>query len=401
MRFKDILKKIHFGQKPTPEDADRQSEIADMYARTREKCRKNHGDPFADYRRSGQLPDHYEYGMNCFLDSTFETSGLEVVQAVYEEIKKDPKLYCIYTGTSTYNLPGIPILLGIARFGDAIDAHNRAVIRLRQKEPPAAYQVLAKELRLSVLQHSKSDHEAIIKLGILSMGAMALSAWGPEGMSPSDKKVLRYWGKAIEETVSSMDKLNGLSALDMEKVMLAADPGITRLLANRDNGVRIEDALFLTSTHFWNIILGSIVWEFPTELKAVNEIQFPWNRMDFYLDSYNISHDQVLKWQESIHPTNTSRENIAKVWHAMTGKIRGEHELLESSVSDDREARTELVSLRGKKVHRIMLCLLLRLLGQKGPMMNSLLALDQAMSEDLFNIVAEEFIGRREWYESS
>lgn len=75
MGLRDILKKTRSGQRLSAVDAERQREISEMFDKTREKCRLHHGDPFQEYRTREQLPMQYEYGMNCFLDVTFETSA--------------------------------------------------------------------------------------------------------------------------------------------------------------------------------------------------------------------------------------------------------------------------------------------------------------------------------------
>lgn len=324
---------------------------------------------------------------------------LEVAQATYEEIRRNPKLYCIQDRPSSYNLPGIPILFGISGAGTAIDAHNRAVKRLNKQEPPPEYDMLARELRSTVQQNSKSENETFWILGVLSMGTTTLSAFGPKSMKPTEKKKLASYGSAIQKLALSMKSSNlTVGENETDEMLLAADPGITRLLASRSQDVLLEDALSLICRYFWCLIVGSLVFEFPTELKPVNDKQFPWNKVETLMDSYNVSKHQVLEWQMTLSNSSMDARSLSVVWNDISHHIRREHEILEASAADHTKARADLVQMRGSFVPRFLVCLFLKTLGHDGPMIQSLHYLDAFTAENLFHLFAADSINNRNWY---
>lgn len=106
-------------------------EVYYMYKRTLEKAKKCGGDPWYEYRKRGILPEKFDYGMNCLLDRWAEHYGEEVVQKVYDELKKDPKSYELDVvphhgcgDVTGYDGKMIPVLFGVICMG--IEAFNRA-----------------------------------------------------------------------------------------------------------------------------------------------------------------------------------------------------------------------------------------------------------------------------------
>jgi hypothetical protein len=93
-------------------------------------------DPFTEYRRQNSLPEKFVYGMNCLLDRWFEEEGgEEITQLAYEFIRKNPKAYSIVHDTSSFDLPGIPILFA-ANLNHALDAWNFASARIGLERKP-------------------------------------------------------------------------------------------------------------------------------------------------------------------------------------------------------------------------------------------------------------------------
>lgn len=85
------------------------------------KAKRPGGDPFYKYRQTGTLPEKYEFGMNCFMD----TVEPDLRQAVYEEIKKTGGITDIITVIDGVGDYGLPTLFSV-NFGKGMDALNKA-----------------------------------------------------------------------------------------------------------------------------------------------------------------------------------------------------------------------------------------------------------------------------------
>lgn len=88
---------------------------------TLEKAKKYGGDPFYEYREKKILPEKFEYGMNCYLNTTFDLYGEETAQKAYEEIRKK-HAYIILEYT-----PGGDIALFAVPLKTAMEAENKAI----------------------------------------------------------------------------------------------------------------------------------------------------------------------------------------------------------------------------------------------------------------------------------
>ncbi|MCJ7531832.1 MAG: hypothetical protein MUO64_12475 [Anaerolineales bacterium] len=108
------------------------TDLRSMSISTLAKAKKHGGDPFYEYRIAEILPEKYEYGMNCLLDSAFKINGSVFVQKIYEELRKDTKNYRIEQNTSITNLPGIPVLFGLSLEAFLL-AQDSAINRVKRK----------------------------------------------------------------------------------------------------------------------------------------------------------------------------------------------------------------------------------------------------------------------------
>ena len=111
-----------------PSIEQNQNTIRQLLNNTKAKFDKFTSDPFAEYRRRKTLPEQYEFGMNCFLDSVTRMQGLEIAQKTYELIKQNPHSYtiCVACPPATPET-GIPILFTVANLHVCLMAQRRAM----------------------------------------------------------------------------------------------------------------------------------------------------------------------------------------------------------------------------------------------------------------------------------
>jgi len=67
-------------------------------------------DPFYEYRKKQVLPEKYESGMNCFLDTI---ADVKMRQKVFEDLKRNPNSYKIIDSANTFGDTGLPVLFGV------------------------------------------------------------------------------------------------------------------------------------------------------------------------------------------------------------------------------------------------------------------------------------------------
>ena len=83
------------------------------------------GDPFSAWRKQGELPVTFEYGMNCYIDRIFETEGKDLAQQAYEEMKKSG--FCLLRVVrDCFDIPGVPVLFNISSIADGVAAVSHA-----------------------------------------------------------------------------------------------------------------------------------------------------------------------------------------------------------------------------------------------------------------------------------
>lgn len=108
-----------------------EEEISKMYKKSLDKAKRHGGDPFFDYRQKQILPEKYEFGMNCLLDSMAYMVGGEILQMIFEEIKKDEGNYSIFkTPSGGESVPGLPSLFSVAN----LEVAKRAIENLRIRQ---------------------------------------------------------------------------------------------------------------------------------------------------------------------------------------------------------------------------------------------------------------------------
>ena len=101
------------------------AELPDIPRRYKRTCQG--GDPFAEHRRRNVLPEEYEFGMNCLLDTLMQLGGLERAQRTYAVIREDPRSYTICRNCPPATPEtGTPILFTLANLDVAFKAGGRA-----------------------------------------------------------------------------------------------------------------------------------------------------------------------------------------------------------------------------------------------------------------------------------
>lgn len=89
------------------------------------KAKEQGGDPFFEYRKKYRekklLPEKYEFGMNCFLD----TIEPEIRQAVYEELIKSNDIGTVNEFIDSFGDAQVPTLFGIRNIRCGLDTYNK------------------------------------------------------------------------------------------------------------------------------------------------------------------------------------------------------------------------------------------------------------------------------------
>lgn len=145
-------------------------EESSMLERTLTKAKKYGGDPFYECRIKGQLPQTFEYGMNCFLDRIAEQNGEEVAQKVYEELK-GIRGGCTITTSALEDIPGIPVLFGVRSGSVALEAYNKAAVKLGL-DKQAFFKLDKKDLVRLMLEGSNLELSFFQKTGPKSLHAI-------------------------------------------------------------------------------------------------------------------------------------------------------------------------------------------------------------------------------------
>ena len=145
-------------------------EEGSMLESTLIKAKQYGGDPFYECRIKGQLPQTFEYGMNCFLDRIAEQNGEEVAQKVYEELK-GIRGGCTITTSALEDIPGIPVLFGVRSGSVALEAYNKAAVKLGL-DKNAFFKLDKKDLVRLMLEGSNLELTFFQKTGPKSLHAI-------------------------------------------------------------------------------------------------------------------------------------------------------------------------------------------------------------------------------------
>jgi len=141
-----------------------------------EKTRQHGGDPFVEYRTKGDLPEAFEFGMNCLMDHFARVSGEVITQRAYEIIKNRGG-YTIIPTRDVFDLPGIPVLFSINDIDIGIEAQNQAIEDVtKQIEDDRAHKKLTLEENLTeqpiFIQGNEGEEkpDRARRLAVISMG---------------------------------------------------------------------------------------------------------------------------------------------------------------------------------------------------------------------------------------
>jgi len=237
--------------------------IKEIYAKA-EQCA---GDPFADARAKGALPEKFEYGMNCFVDRIFEESGAEVAQQTYEEIKK-AGCYEIRDPNRSFDLGGIPVLFGVSPTG-GISAHNRAINVIRKRRKMLPDDVVRNEIladKSIFLQKLKEETELdyACRLGMLSTGFQGKSIkLSRKGRSPLADK-LGLYSKIIQELTPA--KTRPIS--DVETYALLLGGGVVEKITP-DEEKEFYEFLLRIGPDFWPMMWDGFLKHFQDSFSTV------------------------------------------------------------------------------------------------------------------------------------
>ncbi|MEW6609425.1 MAG: tetratricopeptide repeat protein [bacterium] len=161
-------------------------------------------DPFYEYRKTKILPEKYQIGMNCFLD-TIDDENLG--QRVFEEIKLIPECYTIAESPTRFTESGVPALFGV-KTQHVFNMHKRipefaikgykvsktVLIRLMLENPDMRVTVFEKT------EYAKSGHAVKTRVGNIVLKSNAWLIRGNEHWTRKEyAEALRCFDEALKE----------------------------------------------------------------------------------------------------------------------------------------------------------------------------------------------------------
>lgn len=178
------------------------------------KTKKMVDDPFYEYRRNNILPERYEYGMNCFVDTIYEQEGKQFAQLFYEEIKNN-QYYNI-----NRDFHEDRALFSVKNLYVGKEAYNKVAKELGRAER-TAFIVDKKDFMKFLLERNFDEKEvAVVQTGIITKSGRTISHLEPLGNIGLDSD--RWIAKGIDlhkkgrykEAIENYDKAIKAEPLD-------------------------------------------------------------------------------------------------------------------------------------------------------------------------------------------
>jgi hypothetical protein len=330
---------------------------------------KGTDDPFSEYRQGNYLPEKFVYGMNCFFDRVYEEQGAIVAQKAYEELRKNPSSYTVNKGTSTYDIPGIPVLFGL-KFGQAMFVVNKAVASLKT----------GVEFSRRIKNETKEEYEERLFVMCHSLET-AVTKLEEQGKSEEIRKLLPYFNGGIQELISL-----GKEEISTNERMIYASHALNNVIFKHDRwkeyGTGIDGFLSQHNSKFWNIVVGGLMSTEPFFLFFAENMV----KDEVYRERF----PQVEDWKREVrklkHSNNVSgAKRYEELWNEMRQKI------IKNKMDFKEKFPKESSEIAMKLIPEELVLSFLRLFDDKEGLRESIWTADWTVIKFVFDMLVEDF----------